>query len=144
MILVDSNVIIDVLSQDASWLAWTEAASSDAADGDEIAINPIIYAEIASGFATMAALDAREPGRTRSIARYHATQFHAGLGSDVPPLRCGRDTLGSRTLFDFYGDVPSGSEASPRVPMRSAPDARPAGGRAASGICVRLRRSGAR
>lgn len=29
----------------------------DAADRDEIAINPIIYAEIASGFATMAQLD---------------------------------------------------------------------------------------
>ena len=31
----------------------------DAANRDVIAINPIIYAEIASGFATMAALDLR-------------------------------------------------------------------------------------
>jgi predicted nucleic acid-binding protein len=61
VILVDSNVIIDVLSEDAEWRAWSEAALIDAADGDDIAINPIIYAEIASGFATMAALD-RHPG----------------------------------------------------------------------------------
>ena len=59
MILVDSNVIIDVLTQDSTWRAWSEAALIDAADRDEIAINPIIYAEIASGFATMAALDLR-------------------------------------------------------------------------------------
>ena len=57
MILVDSNVIIDVLTRDLSWQSWSEAALSDAADRDEVAINPIIYAEIASGFATMSDLD---------------------------------------------------------------------------------------
>jgi predicted nucleic acid-binding protein len=57
MILVDSNVIIDVLTKDSSWQAWSEAALSDAADRDDVAINPIIYAEIASGFATMSELD---------------------------------------------------------------------------------------
>ncbi len=57
MILVDSNVIIDVLTRDPAWLAWSEAALSDAADRDDVAINPIIYAEIASGFATMSDLD---------------------------------------------------------------------------------------
>jgi predicted nucleic acid-binding protein len=57
VILVDSNVLIDVLTKDASWGAWSEAALGDAADRDEIAINPIIYAEIASGFATMRDLD---------------------------------------------------------------------------------------
>ena len=34
-----------------------KAALSDAADRDEVAINPIIYTEIASGFATMSDLD---------------------------------------------------------------------------------------
>lgn len=57
MILVDSNVIIDVLTEDPIWQTWSEAALSDAADRDEVAINPIIYAEIASGFATMRDLD---------------------------------------------------------------------------------------
>ena len=57
MILVDSNVIIDVLSEDTTWRGWSEAALIDAANWDQIAINPIIYAEVASGFATMAALD---------------------------------------------------------------------------------------
>jgi predicted nucleic acid-binding protein len=57
MILVDSNVIIDVLTRDPAWLTWSEAALREAADRDELAINPIIYAEIASGFATMSELD---------------------------------------------------------------------------------------
>jgi len=57
MILVDSNVIIDVLTGNPVWQAWSEAALSDAADRDEIGINPIIYAEIASGFATIVELD---------------------------------------------------------------------------------------
>ena len=57
MILVDSNVIIDVLTRDPAWRAWSEAALGEAADRDELVINPIIYAEIASGFMTMAELD---------------------------------------------------------------------------------------
>lgn len=58
MILVDSNVIIDVMTQDPDWRAWSETALGEAADSDEIAINPIIYSEISVGFATIAALDA--------------------------------------------------------------------------------------
>jgi len=57
MILVDSNVIIDVLTRDPTWRNWSEAALSEAADRADVAINPIIYAEIASGFATNAELD---------------------------------------------------------------------------------------
>ena len=49
MILVDSKVIIDILTRDSAWRTWSEAGLSDAADHDEVAINPIIYAEIASG-----------------------------------------------------------------------------------------------
>ena len=57
MILVDSNIIIDVLTRDAVWQAWSEMALSEAANSDDVAINPIIYAEIASGFATIGELD---------------------------------------------------------------------------------------
>ena len=43
MILVDSNVIIDVLTKDSSWQAWSEAALSDAANRDDVAINPCAF-----------------------------------------------------------------------------------------------------
>ena len=79
MILVDSNIIIDVLSKDPVWRHWSEAALADAADEDEIAINPIIYAEIASGFATMAALDAHlGVGEFRRLALPYEAGFVAG------------------------------------------------------------------
>ena len=57
MILVDSNVIIDILTEDPAWRDWSEAALGEAADRDEVAINPIIYAELASGFETIGELD---------------------------------------------------------------------------------------
>jgi predicted nucleic acid-binding protein len=57
MILVDSNIIIDVLTRDPVWQTWSESALSDAADGDDVAINPIIYAEITAGFSTIKDLD---------------------------------------------------------------------------------------
>ena len=58
MILVDSNVLIDVIGVDPLWDAWSAAALADAADRDEVAINPIIYAEISIGYPTEAALEA--------------------------------------------------------------------------------------
>ncbi len=68
-------LIIDVLTKDPSWQAWSEAALSDAADRDEVAINPIIYAEIASGFARMSDLDARLGA---DVFRRLALPFEAG------------------------------------------------------------------
>ena len=53
MILVDSNVIIDVASADPIWGDWSRNALRQAADNDEIAINPIIYAEVSAGFANI-------------------------------------------------------------------------------------------
>ena len=59
--LVDTNVLIDVIAGDPRWRAWSASALSDAADSGEIAINPIIYAELAAGFARIEDLDAALP-----------------------------------------------------------------------------------
>lgn len=100
MILVDSNVIIDVLSRDTVWSSWSEAALAHAADHDEIAINPIIYAEVSSGFATMKALDtALGSGKFRRLPLPFEAGFIAGRAF-VEYRRRG----GTRTspLPDFY------------------------------------------
>ena len=69
-----------MLTEDATWRAWSEAALIDAANRDEIAINPIIYAEIASGFATMAALDRHlGEGEFRRLALPYEAGFVAGV-----------------------------------------------------------------
>jgi predicted nucleic acid-binding protein len=62
--LVDTNVLIDVITGDARWRGWSTNALSDAANGGEIAINPIIYAELAAGFARIEDLDAAVPPET--------------------------------------------------------------------------------
>ena len=54
--LVDSNVIIDVASQDAEWFDWSQRALAEAAERGPVAINPIIYAEVAAGYDTIEAL----------------------------------------------------------------------------------------
>ena len=100
MILVDSNVIIDVLTRDPSWQAWSEAALSDAADRDEVAINPIIYAEIASGFATMSDLDRHlGAGAFRRLALPYEAGFVAGRAFVEYRRRGGVRTS---PLPDFY------------------------------------------
>lgn len=65
--LVDTNVLLDVISQDPTWQAWSEAALRKAAEHSTLAINPIIFAEVSMKFdriedADSALVDfAREP-----------------------------------------------------------------------------------
>lgn len=100
MILVDSNVIIDVMSEDATWSAWSIAALEEAADGDEIAINPIIFAELAFGFETMAALDlALGEGDFRRLPLPYEAGFVAGRAFVEYRRRGG---VRSSPLPDFY------------------------------------------
>jgi predicted nucleic acid-binding protein len=100
MILVDSNVIIDVLTQDPRWRRWSQAALIDAADRDEIAINPIIYAEITSGFGTMAELDHYLGADSfRRLALPYAAGFVAGRAFVEYRRRRGVRTS---PLADFY------------------------------------------
>jgi predicted nucleic acid-binding protein len=57
-VLVDSNVLLDVLSRESPWLAWSEAAMEAAADRSRLVINPVIYAEVSIGYDSAEALDA--------------------------------------------------------------------------------------
>ena len=57
-VMVDSNVLIDVLSRDPVWSAWSIQALEDAANRATLLINPIIYAEVSIAFARIEDLDA--------------------------------------------------------------------------------------
>ncbi|HUQ62792.1 MAG TPA: type II toxin-antitoxin system VapC family toxin [Acidimicrobiales bacterium] len=48
--LVDSNVLLDVITEDESWLEWSANALASAADDGPLFINPIIYAEVSVRF----------------------------------------------------------------------------------------------
>lgn len=60
-ILVDANVILDVVGGDPVWGDWSSAAIADAADEALLAINPLIYAELSVGFASIEALEQAVP-----------------------------------------------------------------------------------
>lgn len=47
MILVDSNIWIDVIQEDPIWLDWSLAQLQQARATSRVMINPIIYAELA-------------------------------------------------------------------------------------------------
>ena len=55
--LVDSNVLLDVLTEDPSWLVWSSQALATCADQGPLAVNPLIYAEVSIGFDRIEELD---------------------------------------------------------------------------------------
>jgi predicted nucleic acid-binding protein len=57
-VLVDSNVLLDVLTEDPVWCAWSSAALAAAADRSSLAINALVYAEVSIGFERIEELDA--------------------------------------------------------------------------------------
>ncbi len=60
-ILVDSSVILDVVTEDKYWFAWSADTLADCARSSILAVNPIIYAEVSIGFEKMEELDAALP-----------------------------------------------------------------------------------
>ena len=65
--LVDSNVILDVLTEDARWYAWSSTALAECANSGPLYINPIIYAEVSIGCATIEEMEEVLP--SESFAR---------------------------------------------------------------------------
>lgn len=53
MILIDSNVVIDLTCKDPTWRKWSSNAVADAAAVDDIAISPIVVAEVAPSFGSL-------------------------------------------------------------------------------------------
>jgi predicted nucleic acid-binding protein len=48
--LVDSNVLIDLLTESPDWFGWSSAALTSAADEGPLVINPLVYAEVSMRF----------------------------------------------------------------------------------------------
>jgi predicted nucleic acid-binding protein len=55
--LVDSNVILDVVTEDEDWMDWSASALARAADSGRLVVNPLVYAEVSVAFDTIEALD---------------------------------------------------------------------------------------
>ena len=60
-VLVDSNVLLDLFTDDPAWVAWSEARLAEAFDRGQVVINPIVYAEISVAFERIETLEAALP-----------------------------------------------------------------------------------
>lgn len=58
MILVDTNVLLDLLQDDARWAAWSQGQLESASLTDRLAINPVIYSELSIAFGRIEELEA--------------------------------------------------------------------------------------
>jgi predicted nucleic acid-binding protein len=57
MMLVDANVLLDILTDDPRWRSWSEEQFLKGVEGDQAAVNPIIYAELAGAYKSAADLE---------------------------------------------------------------------------------------
>lgn len=59
--LVDSSVVLDILTEDPEWLEWSASALEQRAEESLLVINPIIYAEISIRFERIEDLEGALP-----------------------------------------------------------------------------------
>ena len=60
-ILVDSNVLLDVMTEDARWFSWSAEALEQAADQFRLVINPVVYAEVSIRYSRIEDLEIALP-----------------------------------------------------------------------------------
>jgi hypothetical protein len=99
-ILVDSNVLLDVITEDPTWSTWSSASLERTADEAILVINALIYAEVSIGFASIEALEEALPS---DLYRREFLPYEAGFLAGKTFLRY-RQAGGTRRspLPDFY------------------------------------------
>jgi predicted nucleic acid-binding protein len=60
-VLIDSNVLLDLMTEDPRWFSWSANALANAAESLRLVINPIIYAEVSIRYSQIEDLDAALP-----------------------------------------------------------------------------------
>jgi predicted nucleic acid-binding protein len=99
-ILVDSNVLLDIATEDPAWGQWSSRALSEAAEDSPLAINPIIYAEVSIRYETIEELEDVLP---TSVFRREALPYEAGFLAGKAFVRYRRrGGRRSTPLPDFY------------------------------------------
>jgi predicted nucleic acid-binding protein len=99
-VLVDSNVILDVATNDPRWYEWSANALETAAERCTLVVNPIVYAEVSIGYKTIEDL---ERGLPSGVFRRDALPYEAAFLAGKAFLRYRRRGGGkSVPLPDFY------------------------------------------
>jgi len=99
-ILVDSNVILDVATEDPRWFGWSSRQLEELAERHALVINPIIFAEVSVGFERIEDLDATLPA---DFFRREPLPWEAGFLAGKCFLRYRRGSGANRSpLPDFF------------------------------------------
>ena len=128
MLLVDTNILLDVLEDDPSWAPWSIAQLRAQAQVHELVINPVIYSELSLAFDTVDALDGavdrmglslQEIPRpalflaARAFLRYRQSGGAKGnvladffIGAHAAVLDCGIVTRDVRRYRNYFPRVP--------------------------------------
>ena len=100
MILVDSNVLLDLFTADREWASWSRASLEQALAGEGACINPIVFAEVSLAFAHQRELTAQLD--LLGVER-HALPYGAAFGAGRAFLTYRRRGGARRSpLPDFY------------------------------------------
>jgi len=98
--LVDSNVLLDVLTEDERWVDWSLDALATAAEFGPLYINPIIFGEVSIRFSRVEDVDdALPPNDFRRLPIPWAAAFLAGKAFLEYRSKRGSKTS---TLPDFF------------------------------------------
>jgi predicted nucleic acid-binding protein len=99
-VLVDSNILLDIGTNDPNWSQWSEEALTQCAEYTTLIINPIIYAEVSIGYTSIEALDAAVPS---TIYQRRPLPWEAGfLAGKCFLLYRRRGGLRTSPMPDFY------------------------------------------
>jgi predicted nucleic acid-binding protein len=100
VVLVDSNVLLDVLTEDTRWYQWSAEALEEQAEHALLAINPIIYAEVSIRFTRIEELEEALP---HAFFRRDTLPWEAAFLAGKCFVRYRRDGGMRRSpLPDFY------------------------------------------
>jgi predicted nucleic acid-binding protein len=76
--LVDSNVLLDLFTEDPAWVQWSQDALAAAIDAGPVLINPIVYAEVSIRFQRIEELEDALPESIQREELPWAAAFLAG------------------------------------------------------------------
>jgi predicted nucleic acid-binding protein len=98
--MVDSNVLLDVLTDDPAWADWSGEMIAVSMDDGPLVINPIVYAEVSVGFDRIEDLDDVLP---ESDFEREPLPFEAGFLAGKAYVSYRRSSRTRRSpLPDFY------------------------------------------
>ena len=97
--LVDSSVLLDLLTEDPTWFEWSSRAVVDSAEHSRLVINVVIFAEVSVDFARIEDVEAALP---LEIEREEISDEAAFLAGKVYSAYRRRGGIKLSPLPDFF------------------------------------------